>query len=72
MKQKWSNVKGCSNQSRLNKNVSYHRVLGEERKIKFLYKTETTYLAKRFLQNSLISRKYFTAKQYQKFRKFQH
>ena len=26
------NVKGCSNQSTMNKNVSYHKVLGEERK----------------------------------------
>ena len=25
-------VKGCLNQSKLNKNVSYHKVLGEERK----------------------------------------
>ena len=40
--------------------------------IKFLYKMETTAIGKSFKQNQIKSRKYFSAHQYQNFRKFQH
>ena len=46
-------VKDYSNWSRLNKNVSYHKVLGEERKDLILTKD-----GKRFMQNQIKSRKY--------------
>ena len=44
-------VTGCTNQSGLNKNASYNKVLGEEikflkKKIKFLYKSKTTAIGK--------------------------
>ena len=60
-----SSVKGCSNYSRLNENISYHKVLGEERKDLILI-----WDAKRFMQNRIKSRKYFSIHQYQNFRKF--
>ena len=47
-------VKGGSNESRLSKYISYHKVLGEDRKKLILIQHE-----KRFMQNRLKSRKYF-------------
>ena len=57
-------IKGCSNQSRLNKNVPYHKVLlGEDRRIKFLQKSKT-------IASQIKSRRYFSAHQHQHFSKF--
>ena len=52
-------VQGCSNQSRPNKNVSYHKVLGEERKYKIHIYGETTAIGKSFIQNRIKSRNIF-------------
>ena len=41
-------VKGFSNQSRLHKNVSYHKVPGEDRRITFLQKSEIIAIGKNF------------------------
>ena len=62
-------VKGCSNQSRLNKNASYNKVLHEE--IKYLKRRlKTIATGKSFMKNLIKNRKYFSAQQYQNFRKF--
>ena len=58
-------VKGCSNQSRLNKSISYHKVLAEERKDLILIKD-----GKRFMQNQIKNRKHFSIHQYQNFKNF--
>ena len=68
-------VKGCSSQSRLNKNASYTKVLREEikflkKKIKLVCKGKTTAIGKSFVKNRMKNRKYFSAQQYQNFRKF--
>ena len=68
-------VKGCSNQSRLNKNAFYNKVLREEikflkKKIKFLYKSTTTAIRKGH-EKSDKNEKIFSA-QYQNFRKFRY
>ena len=58
-------VKRCSNKSRLNKIISYHKVLGEERKDLILIKD-----GKRFMQNQIKNRKYFSIQQFQNFKYF--
>ena len=68
-------VKGCSNQSRLNKNACYNKVLREEIKFfkkdyKFFSKSNTIAIGKVFVKNRIKNRKYFSAQQYQYFRKF--
>ena len=55
-------VKSCSNQSRLNEDASYSKVLCEEikflkKKIKFLYKSKTTAIAKIFMKNQIKKQK---------------
>ena len=47
-------VKGCSNESRLKKNVSYNKKLGEQikflkKKTKFLYQSKKTAIGKIFV-----------------------
>ena len=69
-------VKGCSNESRLNKDASYNKVLHEEIKflkkdiLKFLCKSKTTAIGKSLMKNRIKNRKYFSAQQYQNFRKY--
>ena len=48
----------------------YERRSISKKKIKFLYKSKTTAIAKSFVKNRIKNRKYFSAQQYQYFRKF--
>ena len=50
----------------------YERRSISKKKIKFLYKSKTTAIAKSFVKNRIKNRKYFSAQQYQNFRKFRH
>ena len=51
-------VKGCSNQSRLNTNVSYHKLLGKQKRFNSSVRGKPQ-LSEKFHQNWIKSRKYF-------------
>ena len=76
MKQEWSPAvcERLLKFVKLNKNVSYHKALGKERKYlnSYIRKREIAAIEKSFMENWIKNRKYFSACQYQTFKKFRH